>query len=63
MIWFCEECQSWYLRYGCYSRRPGNHAEHYWADCKITEAEKDAAERSGGKVCYPDSMRRESEPS
>jgi hypothetical protein len=55
MIWFCEECQSWYLRAGCYSRRPGHHGDHYWADTKISEAEKDEAERAGGKVCYPES--------
>jgi hypothetical protein len=58
MMWFCEECQSWYLRAGCYSRRPGHHSEHYWADRKISEAEKDEAEKQGGRVCYPDSMHR-----
>jgi hypothetical protein len=57
MMWYCEVCESWYLRAGCYSRRPGRHEDHYWADWKISEAEKDEAERKGGKVRYPESMR------
>ena len=58
MVWFCEVCQAWYLRPGCYARHPGHHDEHYWADFPVSEDVKDEAERNGVRIVYPNAGNR-----